>query len=1316
MQRSVRLIFILILPLTLRAQLQWPAITEQTKPWTRWWWMGSAVNPPDLTANLQEYHDAGLGGLELTPIYGVKGYERQFVDYLSPKWMDLFSFTLQETKRLGLGLDMSTGTGWPFGGGPLIDSAYACRELFVTTWTLPGGGALPDSMTIGYRQEAYVHTDGRATTIDQLKEPVFTNDDLQALALFQVRFPDPAPLQTLMAYSSTGTILDITDKVDATGHLRWTAPAGGTWTLYGLFLGWHGKMVERAAPGAEGNVIDHFSAKALRKYLSRFDTAFTGHNLSPLRSFFNDSYEVDDSRGQSNWTAGFLAAFRRLRGYDLRQHLPALFGRDTKENNSRVLCDYRETISDLLLEQFTQPWHDWAHSKGALIRNQAHGSPANILDLYAASDIPETEGQDILRYKFATSAAHVTGKRLASAETVTWLDEHFLSTYSDVKKALDGFFLGGVNHVFYHGTAYTPVNDPFPGWLFYASVHFTPNDPSWPDFPTLNRYVSRVQSFLQQGSPDNDVLLYFPIYDSWSEPGNALLKHYDRMDPEFTNTGFKECAEYLQSHGYGFDYISDKQLQQTLPPQYKTILIPACQYMPAPTIQKLISLQKQGINILVYKHSPTSAPGLNPPTYPHFSFPVSADLSSLLKNTARETLVDDSLACIRRNYGNGKVYFIVNKSLKPFSGFVPLNTNFTAAGIFDPMTGEKGLAKTNDHSVYLQLRPGETCLVETNVAPRGPLFAYYSPSGSSISIAVPHHEPFVDSMKYTLAFDRPTADAAAWLLDLGKVVRNAEVSLNGQPLATLIGPEYRITIPAERLKARNTLAITVRGGMVNHIIEMDRRHIPWKKFYNTNFPAHDRANRGADGLFDASKWTPIEEGLLGPITLTPLKNSDLDWITKVGARSAPPITTITEVKGADNTGQTLSTQSIQSTIDRVAANGGGTVTFAPGKYLTGSIFIKAGVTLNIAKDVELIGSENFADYPEIDTRIAGIEMRWPAALINIIGVKKAALTGEGVVNARGKFCWDKYWNMRKTYDPKGLRWIVDYDAKRVRTLLVQNSEDITIKGLKFIDAGFWTVQLLYSKYVTVDGIVVRNNENGHGPSTDGVDIDSSTWVLVQNCDIDCNDDDFCLKAGRDWDGLRVNRPTEYVVIRHCTARKGGGLLTIGSETSGGIRHVLATDLTAKGTGNGFHIKSATTRGGTVEDIHVRNIHMDSVGNAILFTMNWNPAYSYSTLPPGYNPDSIPTHWKTMLHKVEPAEKGTPHFRDIEISNIVVGSAKKAISATGLEQSLITGVHIDTGSINAVTAGEISFAKDWKIEKLDIHTKDGSTLQIKNTEL
>lgn len=440
------------------------------------------------------------------------------------------------------------------------------------------------------------------------------------------------------------------------------------------------------------------------------------------------------------------------------------------------------------------------------------------------------------------------------------------------------------------------------------------------------------------------------------------------------------------------------------------------------------------------------------------------------------------------------------------------------------------------------------------------------------------------------------------------------------------------------------------------------------------------------------------------------------WVKKVGSRQFPSSKKIfwTNNFGAVANGKNLSTDAIQKTIDECAQNGGGIVAFKPGAYVMGAIFVKSNVHLRIDKGVLIKGSQDFSHYPEIDTRIAGIEMKWPAALINIINQKNTAVTGEGKIDAQGKFCWDKYWAMRKEYEPKGLRWIVDYDAKRVRTFLVQSSSDITLRGLTFSNAGFWTVQLLYSDHLTVDGITVRNNEDGHGPSTDGVDIDSSSWVLVQNCDIDCNDDDFCLKAGRDWDGLRVNRPTEYVVIRNCVARKGGGLLTLGSETSGGIRHVLATDLVAKGTGNGFHIKSATTRGGVVEDIHFRKVTMDSVGNAFMYTMNWNPTYSYSSLPAGYNYDSLPPHWKTMLQKVEPEERGIPKFKDVYVSDIKVKQARKAINASGLKQSSLDNFNFSNVDVKADAAGSVEYAKKWTLKNLSVQTKDNSTVTIKNS--
>jgi hypothetical protein len=180
------------------------------------------------------------------------------------------------------------------------------------------------------------------------------------------------------------------------------------------------------------------------------------HGIGSLRAFFNDSYEVDDARGSADFTAALFEEFETRRGYDLRKELPALFGNDSDEKNKRVLCDYRETLSELLLDNFTVQWKKWANDHAAIVRNQAHGSPANILDLYAVVDIPEIEGTEPLRFKMATSSGNISGKRLISAEAVTWLDEHFQSSLGEVKEALDQFMLHGVNHLVYHGTCYSP--------------------------------------------------------------------------------------------------------------------------------------------------------------------------------------------------------------------------------------------------------------------------------------------------------------------------------------------------------------------------------------------------------------------------------------------------------------------------------------------------------------------------------------------------------------------------------------------------------------------------------------------------------------------------------------------------------------------------------------------------------------------------------------------------------------------------------------------------------------------------------------------
>jgi|GEM_PF-101860 len=442
--------------------------------------------------------------------------------------------------------------------------------------------------------------------------------------------------------------------------------------------------------------------------------------------------------------------------------------------------------------------------------------------------------------------------------------------------------------------------------------------------------------------------------------------------------------------------------------------------------------------------------------------------------------------------------------------------------------------------------------------------------------------------------------------------------------------------------------------------------------------------------------------------------TSLKWTEDVGARIYPEGTREYNVSeyGAVGDGVTMNTTYIQQAIDECARNGGGIVTFNKGNYLTGSLYLKKGVYFRVPKGTVLLGSTSLEDYPEMDTRVAGIEMRWPSALINVLDQQNVMIGGEGIIHAQGKVFWDNYWAMRRDYESRGLRWIVDYDCKRPRTLLVSNSSDVTVKDLIFRQAGFWTIQLLYSTYCTVNGVVIQNNWDGHGPSTDGVDIDSSSKILVENCDIDCNDDNFCLKSGRDADGLRVNRPTEYIVIRNCISRAGGGLMTCGSETSGGIRYVLAENLKAKGTNVGIRLKSAMNRGGTTEHIYVKNIEMDEVGTAFETTVNWNPAYSYSVLPKEYEGKEIPEHWKKMLEEVDP-KVGIPHFREVYLSGFRVTNSKRFFNVVGSNESLIKHFFLKDIRAEVETAGIVSYAVDWKVEDIQLKAKD--QLPVKVTE-
>ncbi|MBN1420120.1 MAG: VCBS repeat-containing protein, partial [Planctomycetes bacterium] len=696
--------------------LAWPAVTRTCRPWTYWWWMGSAVTPEELTRHLEMYRAAGMGGCHIVPIYGAKGCEEKYIPFLSPEWMEVLAHTVAEARRLDMGIDMTTGTGWPF-GGPNVGAQDAAARVLFERYEIAGG----------WRVESPIRS----------------------------REQPKAALRALMAYPDAGDPIDLAAKVGAEGKLDWTAPPG-RWRLIAVFQGWTEQQVKRAAPGGEGNVLDYFSRASLARYLERFDEAFAKYTGPPVRAFYNDSYEVY----RANWTDDLFDAFTRRRGYDLRAHLPALLGDGPDDLVRRVRSDYRRTAGDLLLDAFTIPWVAWAHAKGSSARSQAHGSPANILDLYAACDIPETEAYgpnwiiasggevppgippafggeaDVLGCKFASSAAHVAGKPLVGCESCTWLSEHFRVSLAQAKAEIDLLFACGVNHVVFHGMTYSPREVSWPGWLFYAATNFGPSNTFWKDLPALNAYIARAQSFLQNGRPDADVLLYFPFSDLIAQDrGSANLLQY--MQVHNTDSWFRRnlstfhaAATRMWERGYLFDFVSDRQLDgmvavedgalRTPGGSYRALVIAGATILPPRTREAIDRLRGAGAKVL------TAGVG---------------DIETLLAEAGvpREPIADMGIRPIRRVHETGRDYFLANQGEERLEGWVPLGVPARAAVIFDPYHGTRGVARIRAESrrteVYLQLDPGDAIVLralERDVD--GPPWPCFAAAGSAHEI------------------------------------------------------------------------------------------------------------------------------------------------------------------------------------------------------------------------------------------------------------------------------------------------------------------------------------------------------------------------------------------------------------------------------------------------------------------------------------------------------------------------------------------------------------------------------------------------------
>lgn len=916
MNRKLLFLSLTLASMNLQAQ-QWPPVQQEAYPATRWWWLGSAVDKDNITYNLQEFSKAGIKGVEITPIYGVQGNDNNNITFLSSKWMEMLKYTQAEGKRLGVEIDMNTGTGWPF-GGPNIDTKNAATKAIFQSYKVKGGEK----------------TDINIEVNDKRQEPV-------------------AILSRVMAYNNKGKCFDITSSVN-NGRLLWNAPKG-EWEIIVHYIGKTFQKVKRAAPGGEGYVLNHFDKESVRLYLDNFDKAFKKNGVAYPHTFFNDSYEVYGA----DWTPDFLEQFYKRRGYKLEEHFPEFLSKERNEKTARIICDYRETISDLLIENFTTQWTAWANSNGSITRNQAHGSPANLIDTYASVDIPECEGfglsqfhinglrqdsltkkndSDFSMLKYASSAAHITGKRFTSSETFTWLTEHFRTSLAQCKPDMDLMFVSGVNHMFFHGSTYSPKEAKWPGWRFYASIDMSPTNSIWRDAPSFFDYIARCQSFLQMGKPDNDFLVYLPIYDMWQEqPGRLLLFTIHEMAERAPK--FIETVNSISKCGYDMDYISDSFINSLScqngnlitkgGTSYKAIIIPDVKFMPPHVLAHLIELAKNGATLIFTEDYPKDVPGYGNlknrykqmsdihkllPQVKSFGETVvtnfskgriitGSDYISVLSKTgiqSEEMSTLYGLKYIRRTNENGHHYFISALQNKGFEGWLPLSIQESTIMIFNPITGEKGLASTRTvngkKEIYLQLRSGESIILQSFNKPIKNVEKWQYISEKPGVIDINHgwklhfkeSEPKIDKTfdidtpsswtllddsiakktmatgVYTNTIDVNKANTDDWILDLADVRESARVYINHNYVGTLWAVPYRLKVGKWLKEGNNIIEIEVTNLPANRISEMDRKGEKWRIFNEINV-----VNLNYKDI-PYNNWQPMPSGLNGNVKLIPI--------------------------------------------------------------------------------------------------------------------------------------------------------------------------------------------------------------------------------------------------------------------------------------------------------------------------------------------------------------------------------------------------------------------------------------------------------------
>ena len=724
-----------------------------TAPMMRWWWF-SGIERDELGRELEAMAAAGIGGVEVAFVYAVDIVETTAA-FCSPEQLADLRWAAERAAELGLRFDLTLGSGWSYGGGH-IGAEHAARGL---RW---------DQRDLG----------GEALEVDL--GPGWPGDDLVAAYLVDGADGEPQDARPLgVTPSGTGW--------------RVTIPVGGGPRR--VLLAWSrltGQQVKRAAVGAEGPVLDHYSADATRAHLRAVaDPMLDAVPAQLLGSVFCDSLEVYGS----DWTPDLPQEFERRRGYPLLPELPLLLVR-RGEQAHRLRSDVHRTLTDLYEERFVAVMQSWSAGRGVPFRLQGYGTPPAALSSYRFADAFEGEGwgwTELTATRWASSAAHHYGRDVVSAEAWTWVHSpSFRATPLDLVGEAHEHLLGGVTLLIGHGWPCSPADAEGLGWFFYAAGCLDDRNPWWPVMGEVTRYLGRLSWLLRQGVGVADVAVYVPTADLLAEIGRGTGGDIDLWRTANRTIGPDVLGPIVRS---GLDYrlFDDDVVEQVAPAAPAVVLVPAAQTLPEPTRTWLESAAASGTTVLTIG-STAEVVGARAVT--------TAELGAALATATEIPFVDaGEIGMVHRRIGELDVRVLINTTAIPQRTTVRLQGAWqrwdartlatTQTGSGDAVVGLEPYEAT-----VLVSAPGEASNVPssgtTTALAKGwtVTFADEQPR----SVALPHRwedelEGYSGAATYRIEVDLPPTASAT--LDLGEPVALDE---GASPQRGIVGPSYRAAL------------------------------------------------------------------------------------------------------------------------------------------------------------------------------------------------------------------------------------------------------------------------------------------------------------------------------------------------------------------------------------------------------------------------------------------------------------------------------------------------------------------------------------------